>query len=123
MDDELTLRVAFPMGSTGETITLRQPSGAQIFTLSMIKTEASEDAMAKQVRRMFLIIEKLAGPDEWDRLMNGMADERFSLEDTLGLIQDLIRFDWRSAQPDPGPVTAVPEPEASRPAPRVVGHG
>lgn len=125
MDDELTLRVAFPIGDDGETITLREPSGSQIFTLSMIKTEASEAAMAKQVRRVFMIIEKLAGPDEWDKLQDGMADERFTVMDTLGLINDLVRFDWKGAQPDRGPVEADPEPEPqpARPVPRVVGHG
>lgn len=135
MDDDKTLRVAFPIGETGDTLTLKQPSPAQLLTLTMLKVPegSGTGAMFKMVQRLFRIIESLAGPDEWDRLQDGMADESYSVEEVLQVVQDLVGFNWKEA--DPGPdtppglilpeVIADPVPTAApvmRPAPRVVGR-
>jgi hypothetical protein len=131
MDDEKTLRVAFPIGETGDTLTLKQPSPAQLLTLTMLKVPegAETGAMFKMVQRLFRIVENLAGSEEWDRLQDGMADESYAIEDVLQVVQDLVGFNWSEA--DPGPVepetpTAVAEAyieeRAKRPAPRVVGR-
>lgn len=139
MDDDKTLRVAFPIGETGDTLTLKQPSPAQLLTLTMLKVPEGADtgAMFRMVQRLFRIIESLAGPDEWDRLQDGMADESYSVEEVLQVVQDLVGFNWKEA--DPGPDTTSPNvsvdrfgdpvyPETptavapARPAPRIVGR-
>lgn len=151
MDDEKTLRVAFPIGASGDTLTLTEPTPAQRLTLSMLKLPegASGETLHRMVQRLFLVLESVCAPGEWDKLNDGMASARYSVEEVLELVRDMAGFRWSEA--DPGPVDLDPfvekteaeavrdrlyprgsapglilpetvEQRATRPAPRVVGR-
>lgn len=114
MDDEKTLRVAFPIGASGDTLTLTEPTPAQRLTLSMLKLPegASGETLHRMVQRLFLVLESVCVPGEWDKLNDGMASARYSVEEVLELVRDMAGFRWSEA--DPGPVATSPDVSVDR---------
>lgn len=135
MDDEKNVRAEFPVGDSGKTAVLRQPSEGQVVSLLLLsdslRADTSGKALTSMVLRAFRILEKLAGPEEWDKLQDGLLDEAYSVTEVVGLVEQAIKFPWPGqVPPEPPPVNALaPEPPVPatfappRPEPRLVDRG
>lgn len=120
------MRVEFPIGDTGEMITVTRPSENQLFALTILRkpTEGSDHKTKHHfIERVIRFLERLTGPDQWSRVEELLFDERIGAADVLALFGDIMEFKWDeyATQAVPGP--APEEPATTRPAPRVVSGG
>ncbi len=115
MDDTQRLSAAFPIGNT--TVTVKEPTGAQLLVLSVSRAPKEGSETARLVRRMFRIMEGLMGQAQWDDVIeDGVASETLDETDLLQLVQDVIGFPWAEHhKPQP-----TQEPDHSRDAAEVI---
>lgn len=70
MDTERSLELSF----NGRTVKAAPLLPSQFTALQMMQHRGSEERAQKANLRMYRILEKSVGPDEWERLMDDLAD-------------------------------------------------
>lgn len=117
MDD--TLRVEFPVGDTGHTVTVGRPGEGQVLVLAMA-ARSSHANNFQTISRVVRVAESLLGREQWLVFEDLMIDGSVTVRDFLSLIEAILSFDWTAhgGQDDPEPT--VPRPAQT---PRVVKGG
>lgn len=130
MDDSTRLKAQFPLGDTGDTFVVMQPTEGQLLMLAISREPSMGDDLGPLIRRMFAIMHKVMGPDEWQRLEDAMIDEKYTVTELLNFVQEVVTFRWSDHSPDTIPIPSAPAPAnvnvitqegaAVRQAPRVI---
>lgn len=125
MDDTQRIKVEFPVGDF--KITVKEPTGEQMFVLAMSRQPKTEADTVRLVTRLTTIMQKLTGDQWFDVIEANMVDELMTVGDLLTLVEEMLSFPWAEHhKPQPVPETVPDELVAEfapkdRPAPRVVG--
>jgi hypothetical protein len=130
MDDSTRLKAQFPLGDTGDTFVVMRPTEGQLLMLAISREPSTKDDLGPLIRRMFSIMRKVMGAQEWQRLEDAMIDETYTVTELLNFVQEVVTFRWSDHSPDTIPLPAdhsaaarnviTQEGAAVRPAPRVI---
>lgn len=128
MDDSTRLKAQFPLGDSGDTFLVTQPTEGQLLMLAISREPGTGDDLGPLIRRMFAIMRKVMSQDEWQRLEDAMIDEKYTVTELLNFVQEVVTFRWSDHSRDTVPLPPTPAPAnvitqegaAVRPAPRVV---
>lgn len=107
MDDTTRPRAAFPFQDR-EIIALR-PTEGQAIALSLTRTGGTPEQNTSAVQRIFRVLEKLIGVDEWQRLDDGLIDGDVTIDEVTGLLRAIVTFKWDGDTAEPAD-TPVREP-------------
>jgi len=125
------MRVEFPLGASGETITVTRPTENQLFALTLLRkpTEGSDHKTKHHfIERVIRFLERLTGTEQWSRVEELLFDDVIGAADVLALFGDIMEFEWDKHAPQ-AQAQADAEAESgmvavpTRPAPRVVSGG
>lgn len=127
MDDTTRIQVEFPIRDTDHTFTVSQPTDGQMLVLGMSRQPADGDteAMARLTQRIFRVVEKVMGPEQWSTLEYRMIDGDYSVSQVLSFVQEVVSFDWSGAAAGEQLQETLDRewPSAKKPATEPVGHG
>jgi len=117
--DDTTQRAAFPFGDT--ELILTRPTDSQIFALALSRA-GSDAETGRTVRRVLRVLEKLAGPEAWESVVEeALIEGTVHPEELMRVAEELVKFQWDEVLPTPEPIeTQVAEPAAPERAPRRV---
>lgn len=122
MDDK-TLKVSFPVCST--EVIVSEPTDGQRMALALSQNPTDRQSVVRLVRRVARVMENLMGQEQWDDVIEGgLISGDIEPNDLMGLVGDVLSFDWSLGVPEQTPAEDVPEqtllPDRT---PRVVSGG
>lgn len=100
MDDTTRIQVEFPIRDTDHTFTVNRPTDGQLLMLSLSRqpTDGDSEALTQLTQRVFRVVEKLMGPEQWRTLGYRMADEEYSASQVISFVRAIVSFDWSGAE-------------------------
>jgi len=112
--DDTTQRAAFPFGDTD--LILTRPTDSQIFALALSRA-GSDAETGRTVRRVLRVLEKLAGPEAWEGVVEeALIEGTVHPEELMRVAEELVKFPWDAPVPgtatDPGVLLVDPAPAA-----------
>ena len=127
MDDTTRIQVEFPIRDTDHTFTVNRPTDGQMLMLSLSRqpTDGDSEALTQLTQRVFRVVEKLMGPEQWRTLEYRMADEEYSAPQVISFVRAIVSFDWSGAEAGERPTVESPDRDVKvdTMAPRVVRRG
>lgn len=118
--DDTRIQVEFPIRDTDHTFTVSRPTDGQMLVLGMSRqpTDGDSEALARLTQRVFRVVEKVMGPEQWSTLEFRLIDEEYSVSQVLGFVRQVVSFDWASVAPH-----QEEDVKVDTAAPRVVRRG
>lgn len=132
--DDTRLQVEFPIRDSDDTFTVSRPTDGQMLVLGMSRQPAEGDteALSNLTRRIFRVVEKVMGPDQWSTLEDRMIEGVYSVSQVLSFVHDVVSFGWAEAGGQLDGALSSEWPSAKRPdmdvktntaVPRVIRRG
>lgn len=89
--DDTQQYAMFPLGPVME-VKARRPSGGQLLALMPLRKQLSHDEESALIRRFLLVLSKLVGDEQWQRIEDALALEEISVDDLTLFGRQLSSF-------------------------------
>lgn len=127
MDDTTRIQVEFTVRGSDDTFTVSRPTDGQLLVLAMSRrpVEGDGEALARLTQRIFRVVEKVMGPEQWGILEYRMIDGDYSVSQVLSFVQQVVAFDWAGAAAGEQLQETLDRewPSEKKPVNEPVGHG